>query len=143
VPSRYKPEWAVLWWFVPVADLWMPGATNADLWRTSHRSAALPAASWPVWLWWIVFVVGWIGHGVGHIVREVVLGTSAVWIQQPGPMFFSPEEVVTGVRVGNAISGAGAVALAIAAPLAIYVLTRVTKRIAGLVPVGAPVRPDV
>ena len=142
-PSRYRPEWSVLWWLVPVADLWMPGVTNADLWRSSHRSAGRPAASWPVWVWWIVLLVGWIAHGAGQVVRQVVLGTSAVWIERPGPLLFSPEEVVTGVRVGSAIAAGGALVLAAAGPLAIHVLSRVTRRIGELVPSSAPVRPDV
>jgi hypothetical protein len=137
---RYRPQWSVLWWFVPVAQLWMPGATNADLWRVSHRSAS---GSWPVWIWWTAFLVGWIARTSGHILRQVVLGSSAIWIEPPRPFPFSADEVVDGVRVGSVIAGIGAIGLVLAGALAIVVLSRVTKRISEVEPAEAPVRPDV
>lgn len=57
-PTPHTPQWAVFWWFVPVADLWMPGVTNAELWKGARATAGKGGGSWPVWVWWSVFIVG-------------------------------------------------------------------------------------
>ena len=35
-PIRFSPGWAVGWWFVPIASLWMPYQVMKDLWARSH-----------------------------------------------------------------------------------------------------------
>src|SRR6185312_1496461 len=59
--QRFSPGWAIGGWFIPFANLVIPGLQMADIWRGSstpeapgapRRSTAL------VWWWWIVFLAG-------------------------------------------------------------------------------------
>jgi hypothetical protein len=140
-PTRHTPQWAILWWFVPVADLWMPAVTNAELVRASRGSAGRIAGVWLVWAWWVIFVVGWLAYVAGHAVRQVALGAGS-WGVARGPTVFPPDDVVARVRYGSIVAGSGAVMLVVAAPLALLVMRHVTRRLAELVPDASPARPD-
>jgi uncharacterized protein DUF4328 len=138
--TRDAPSWSILWWFVPVADLWMPAVTNAELWRGAQVPAGRGGRSWLVWIWWVLLVGGWLTHTAGRAVRQVGLG---VWGLQFSPSFFPPEDVVAGVTYGGQIASAGAIALVAAAPFALLVLLRITRQLAETGRTIAPVRPDV
>lgn len=140
VTTRYSPSWSILWWFVPVADLWMPAVTNAELWRGSQAPAGRVGRSWPVWIWWAFLVAGWLTHTTGQAIRQVGLG---VWGVQVGPDLFPPDDVVASVSVGGVIAGAGAIALIAAAPFALLVLARITRQLVDTGRTIAPARPDV
>jgi len=52
-PLRTSPPWAVGWFFVPVAFLWVPFTAFSETWRASHdpvgwRSTSVP----PLLRWW-------------------------------------------------------------------------------------------
>jgi hypothetical protein len=136
-PPAHTPQWAVLWWFIPVANLWMPGGTNAELWRGSGRSTH----AWPVWAWWVTFILGWVSHAVGHALRQGILNGGS-WGSPAGPSFFPPDDVVTLVRVASVIAGVGALVIVAASPLALLILRGITRRLS-VIPLAAPSRPDV
>jgi Domain of unknown function (DUF4328) len=77
---RFTPGWAVGWWFIPIANLFMPFQTVRELWGASHGGDAWRRlAKWSVigW-WWALFVLSnvhiWLGTGDGG----VELGTGNV-----------------------------------------------------------------
>ena len=49
-PIQYSPAWAVGWWFIPIANLWMPFMVMRNLLRCSMPSG--PNPNWLI-LWWI------------------------------------------------------------------------------------------
>jgi Domain of unknown function (DUF4328) len=55
---RIGPLWAVIWWFIPVCNLWQPIRCMSQIWNTSVDNDANlngPAAP-PVTLWWILLL---------------------------------------------------------------------------------------
>jgi hypothetical protein len=68
---RFTPGWAAGWWFVPVANLFMPFLSVRELWKASaplgDGSAWPRTATWPVigW-WWVSWIaakpIGWIAR---------------------------------------------------------------------------------
>jgi hypothetical protein len=145
---RYAPSWSVMWWFVPVADLWMPAVTMADLWRGSaHAAGDEGASTWRVWLWWWPFVIGFLVRIAGHGIRAAGMIAAEVPSASPGDPGITADHVVGFVRIGTVTAGIGDVMLAAAAPLALLVLHGVTRRQAAITKVGkvlesAPPRPD-
>jgi uncharacterized protein DUF4328 len=134
---KRTPAWAILWWFVPGAHLWMPAVTNAEVWRGSQAPAGKVGRPWLVWIWWVLLIVGWLTHDSGQFLRHLP------WGVQGGQSIFTPDDVVANVRVGGLIAGAGATALIAAAPFARLVLVRITRRLADAGPAILPARPDV
>lgn len=53
------PGWAIGWYFVPLANLFMPYATMRELWKASARPRDWQLADAPVTiiLWWIFWVL--------------------------------------------------------------------------------------
>lgn len=56
-----SPGWTVGWWFVPIANLWMPYQAMKEIWQGSHPDPAVPLASVPApglmkW-WWGLYLV--------------------------------------------------------------------------------------
>jgi hypothetical protein len=55
----FTPGWSIAWFFVPIANLFMPLRVMRELWRASHDPAhwaALAAAPIVGW-WWFAFLV--------------------------------------------------------------------------------------
>jgi hypothetical protein len=55
--ARFSPAGSVGWWFVPIANLWLPFQAVRDLWRRSHLRGRTPVRSdrsltvwWACWL---------------------------------------------------------------------------------------------
>ncbi len=117
----------------------MPGVTTAELWRGARQGASRAASAWPVWVWWLVFVAGWVIQSLGVGLRQVVLGDV---YRGTDLSPFTPQDVVDLVRVGS-IAGVGAAILVGAAPLALFVMWRVTAGLSPTRPLVAPARPDV
>jgi Domain of unknown function (DUF4328) len=79
---RYSPTWAVLAWFIPLANLVIPKQIMNDVWRASDP--ALPAhgetgwkmnrVNWLVDLWWIAFVVAAFGLNISTTDRQDLEG---------------------------------------------------------------------
>lgn len=64
---RLAPEWGLVWWFIPLANIFMPKLVLVQAWRGTDPVTPAPSArglGGPVvgWLWWatlwIVFVGG-------------------------------------------------------------------------------------
>ena len=59
-PGRISPGWAVAWYFIPIASLWMPFRAMKQMWNTSHRPGDSLDAAVPghFALWWGMWIVG-------------------------------------------------------------------------------------
>jgi hypothetical protein len=68
---RYTPGWCVGWWFVPVANFWMPYLTTRELWRGS--GAGPGARDRLLALWWSTWVaVSLIGIAGGAVALAAI-----------------------------------------------------------------------
>jgi hypothetical protein len=56
-PIATRPGWAVGWWFIPVANLWMPAVALARVYRASLSSSGRPASAWIVAGWWTAYIL--------------------------------------------------------------------------------------
>jgi hypothetical protein len=108
--QRFSPGWAIGGWFIPFANLVIPGLQMADIWRGSaDPDERVPPSTGLVWTWWIVFIVGRLsllaapgGVRLGHLYRVSELDTRVT------------------------VSIAGNVLVAVSAVLAILVVRRIT-----------------
>ena len=55
---RYTPAWAVGWFFVPVANLWMPYRVMQEMWRANRSPAdwQLDPSNRFLILWWLLWL---------------------------------------------------------------------------------------
>jgi hypothetical protein len=72
--TKFTPGWAVGWWFIPLANLFMPFLTMLDLartsvgrerWRTQGFSVLIPLW-WIAWLGFVFTGLGLSGGGVSY-----------------------------------------------------------------------------
>jgi hypothetical protein len=50
---RFTPGWVIGWWFIPIANLWMPFETVRELWKASEGRPDWPhIRTWPIIGWW-------------------------------------------------------------------------------------------
>lgn len=75
---HFSPGWAVGWWFVPIADLWMPFRTVRELWKGSHGPAWQGIRTWGLigW-WWALWLVSWIQIWTGSGSFSVGIGSES------------------------------------------------------------------
>jgi hypothetical protein len=52
---RHAPREAVKWWFIPLANYWMPYQVVRD---TTHELSGDPSSATPVTAWWACYVAG-------------------------------------------------------------------------------------
>jgi hypothetical protein len=82
---RFTPSWAIGWYLVPIANLWMPYLVMNEIWRVSKgsidaRSGRLPQWWWWCWLCWLAPLVGakvvWLVpfHGFEALIWHQLLG---------------------------------------------------------------------
>lgn len=54
VPMAFTPGWCVGWYFIPIANLFMPYRAMREIWHVSHRDPGAPRALlrwwWACWL---------------------------------------------------------------------------------------------
>lgn len=76
--GRISPGWAVGWYFVPVADLWMPFIAMRQTWTTSLQSAAQWGllAGW--WALWVLGSIAFWGVIVLAVLTELTPGTEVI-----------------------------------------------------------------
>ena len=67
----YSPGWAVGWWFVPIANYWMPLLVMSEIWRGSDPAYTDSSRSWrsaPVapqlGIWWALWALGGMFGGI-------------------------------------------------------------------------------
>ena len=53
--QKFSPGWAVGWWFIPIASLWVPYKVTKEIWVESHPERLQP----PAWfrVWWATVIV--------------------------------------------------------------------------------------
>jgi Domain of unknown function (DUF4328) len=142
---KTRPGWAVGWWFIPVAHLWMPLVTMLELDRRSTPDGSRRPASpllgwwWAAWIGVIVPVVGFVAAALPRFADEVnrISGTrgDTVLDLSAAAHAAAPWVLITGIVYG------------IAAGLAILVVRRIdeSQRAFAAAPfssVPVPVRPD-
>lgn len=70
--TSVSPGWAVGWYFIPVASLWMPFRGLAQIWRGSHGheptgDALLPRA---MQVWWAAWLLGFFATRLAMALSE-------------------------------------------------------------------------
>ena len=51
--QRFSPRWAVIWWFLPLMQLFRPYQVVREVWTKSH---AVPRGTTLLWLWWAAWI---------------------------------------------------------------------------------------
>lgn len=117
-----SPGWCVGWWFVPIANNWMPFVAMREIWKASDPDSVGPNAQHPwmasrvpamLWAWWGAYVLS------GFLTMGIILAAFAnadltgrtPTARTPGP--------------GTFISH---VLMAIAGVLVIMILRQITQR---------------
>ncbi len=91
-----SPIMAVVWWFIPIANLWKPYYISQQLWKASRPEVKLPEATeWKkmpssniIKNWWILALVSIFGSLVAGIVGGV--GISQIYNIEPEQIENSP-----------------------------------------------------
>ena len=140
-PIRTTPGWAVGWWFVPIADLWMPAVVMARVYRTSVRDHDRPGRLGVVIGWWIAYmgpglvVVAFLAKNVFRelpaIRRAAHAGASTIDLT---PLFQIPLALRVAIVVSALVAGALAVTI-------VDRIDRAHEGLGALVPI--PPRPDL
>jgi hypothetical protein len=97
---RFKPDWAILGWFVPVMWWWRPKQVINDVWRAGGHSTADPV----LLVWWALWVASSFHALTANVATDDARAYSFAW-------------------------AAFGVADAICALLAIAVATRATRKL--------------
>jgi hypothetical protein len=94
------PGWAVGWWFVPVAGLWMPAVALSRVYRAAVREEGHPTRAWIVLAWWLSYIVPSLVvvtllarlmfHQIGDAIEAANAGSGTTldltpWIRQAAP----------------------------------------------------------
>ena len=112
---KFSPGWAVLWWFIPLANLIQPARAMAELFRTvrSHDPAAAPGAAAqrqtgiaPVVVWWLLVLLA---NGAFRYAARQMGGES-----------------LEAVRHGIVVGLAGSVMFVVAGLFAIWLVYRIS-----------------
>jgi Domain of unknown function (DUF4328) len=133
--ARWSPGWTIGAWFIPLANLVLPGIVTADVWRRTPqrtlegRDQRVPAA--PVGWWWATFI-------------------ASIVIVRIGTAMTDGSTVLTDYSRGDLVRAVGAVGSAVAALLLLRVVRRLTRRQTWLAvvmarpvaPVGPPPSPS-
>ena len=84
----WTPGWAIASWFIPLANFVIPPLVVSDTWRRTPEPAAgarrcggNPLASTGiVWVWWVLFVIGYRREPAGYRPRHVRRRRAQDWI---------------------------------------------------------------
>src|SRR5690606_36318630 len=82
--TRYTQGWSVGWWFIPIANLFVPRGILAELWQASGAEASTGDAARPLttyYLWVGNFLLAVASAAVGALVEAEVLPPAAVWAE--------------------------------------------------------------
>ena len=108
----FGPGMAIGGWFIPFANLVIPGKHLAQLWRNVGRRGV-----WLVWVWWALYVIG----GAGLSIRRSI-GSEPTAELTVLDLVEQPDTVVL------AANATAAVALAFAAVAALFVVRQLSTR---------------
>jgi hypothetical protein len=86
VGMKFPAGWAVGWYFIPIANLFVPFLTMREIWRASANpgSWAAQRAGWVVPCWWLLFLVSKLADGFSGLVwnsahtLELIKGAAAI-----------------------------------------------------------------
>lgn len=69
---RFTPGWVIGWWFIPIANLWMPFETIRELWKASEGRPDWPSI--PTWSivgwWWAVSLVSVVAYNIAAALTD-------------------------------------------------------------------------
>lgn len=117
---RFSPGWAVVWWFIPIANLWMPYRATVEIAKASDPSVGATDRNSRkqierpklLMLWWLYSLLS----GLAYI---VILAAAGLWTPfEPGRT--STESVAVGLG--------GAAITAVSIWLTILVVRLITDR---------------
>ena len=77
---RFTPGWVIGWWFIPIANLWMPFETVRELWKSSEGRLDWPQMpTWSVigW-WWGLFLISIVTFNVASVAANEATTPEAV-----------------------------------------------------------------
>jgi hypothetical protein len=101
---QIRPGWAVGWYFIPIANLWMPDRAVGQIWTASSGSRNKGFIGW----WWLFFILD-------NVVGQIVFRTSLT-----AETINSLKNVTIAFVVSDIVSTIGAI-------LAVRVVTRITR----------------
>jgi hypothetical protein len=134
---RYTPSWAVLWWFIPLANLGAPAQVISELLRGVRAgpgsTAERGSTPWLVVMWWPPFVFALVTATIGMQVRTMVATSLPFTYVDPG-----------WIATADRVLVASSIGFALAAPSAIAIVVRVRRSIDAWPAdrLEAPRRPD-
>jgi Domain of unknown function (DUF4328) len=143
LPLRYTPSWAILWWFVPFANLGVPLSVAFELERRSRPDAHARArylVGAVLWIWWLCLLIS-----IACVTVANSLLRFSTRIYEPDltpPRFAGTFEPPTFVRVGDRFLVVGDVAAIVAAICAVFLVARITGHQRSWRQSVVPVRPD-
>ena len=77
VEQKYSPRAGAVWWFVPIANLWMPYRVVREVWHGSRR---YPERTHPLFtLWWWLWCIG------GFLSLNILRGNVLPLTSPPSP----------------------------------------------------------
>ena len=77
--QKISPRWAVAWWFIPIASLWVPYKVTKEIWVESHPERHRAPAWFTVWwaTWIVSTVLGYFSSQASDSnLNEIILGDS-------------------------------------------------------------------
>ena len=80
--TRYTSGWAIAFWFIPVANIFIPYQMSKEIWyKTQQECVTQVQGHGLVRLWWLLFVLGHISIRVGEntVLRENT-HTTQIWM---------------------------------------------------------------
>ena len=118
---RFTPGWAVVWWFIPIANLFMPyfatvemaKASDPSVWSTDRQGRDRMKRPWLILFWWVFSLTS----GIAFIIASASLG---LWTP------FDTASIDPGQNL--AIEMGGAVISAVSLWLLILVIRLITGR---------------
>ncbi len=97
---RHTAGWAVGGWFVPFANLAIPGRVVADVWRASAARSGQPGDTALVTAWWLTATGTWLLYVIGLVAR---IDTSVPTLHTTA-VLFTIQGLLTIVAAGLAIA---------------------------------------
>jgi hypothetical protein len=140
IEMKTSPAWAVGWWFIPVANLWMPAVALYRVYRASVGRMER-AGVWFIAAWWTAFVLPIVVAGTA-LVRMARPWFRAIQAISRGPNTPVSVDLTRGMHVLGQWAPAIAVTQIVAAGLAITIVTRIDEAQEAMRP-PIPGRPDI
>lgn len=108
---EFTPRWAVIWYFIPIANLFKPYQAMQELWNTSRQLHDYPTEQAPtlVRLWWSAFIGSGILTAIGFLIETGTL----------------PAEI--GITTGALISAAGTLLFILSANMLLQLIRDITE----------------